>query len=67
MTLSIYLISNIKGINGSFSLKLVKVREDSEIASSVSTFEPVNDFEVIPKLALNDANIITQGYVVKPT
>ena len=58
MTLFIFLIFNIKGINGSFSLKLVKVREDSEIASSVSTFEPVNDFEVIPKLALNDANII---------
>ena len=46
----------LQGINGSFSLKLVKVLEFRDSASVI--YDNFSDFEVVPKLALNDANII---------
>ncbi len=44
----------IQGINGSFSLVLLKVVQNGNKTS----YENPGDFEVIPKIALNDANLI---------
>ncbi len=45
----------LQGINGSFSLYLLRVVETNR---SFTTYDDYTDFEVVPKIALNDANLI---------
>lgn len=45
----------LQGINGSFSLYLLRIVESNR---SFTTYDDYTDFEVVPKIALNDANLI---------
>lgn len=52
---SIHVFDLDKGTNGSFSLFILKVIENNE---TFTMYDDFVDFEVVPKLALNDANLI---------
>lgn len=52
---SIHVFDLDKGANGSFSLFILKVIESNE---TFTMYDDFVDFEAVPKLALNDANLI---------
>ena len=52
---SIHVFDFDKGINGSFSLRLIRAKGYKDAAM---LYDNNTDFEVVPKIALNDANLI---------